>query len=61
MNLSMIIKLLPLAGPIQKMLEVLERLENDPEVKAAFSPFPPVSKARGGPLRHLRRCTEWGW
>lgn len=44
MNLSMIIKLLPLAGPIQKMLEVLERLENDPEVKAAIATAEEVAK-----------------
>ena len=44
MNLEIIIKLVPLAGPIQQMLEVLTRLENDPEVKAAIATAEEVAK-----------------
>lgn len=44
MNLSIIVKLIPLAGPIQQMLELIQRLENDPEVKAAIATAEEVAK-----------------
>jgi hypothetical protein len=44
MNFATIAKLIPLAGPIKNMLDVLERLENDPEVKAAIATAEEVAK-----------------
>ena len=44
MNLTVLMKLIPLAGPIKNMLDVLERLENDPEVKAAIATAEEVAK-----------------
>lgn len=37
MNFSILLKLLPLMGDIQKMLQTIERLENDPDLKAAIA------------------------
>jgi len=52
MNFDTLFKLLPLMPDIQKMLAVIERFENDPDVKAAIVTAQKVAAILAQPSAH---------